>query len=84
MNVRRSLHTRFVFTLDLLLVWGGLLGAVGVAHGQASYEILSWPSRQEEFIPLLSDSGQRGHALWHHAEWGSIWSRYGVPVGCQR
>ncbi len=40
MHARRSLHTLFVATFGLLLVWGGLLGAAGVARGQTSYEIL--------------------------------------------
>src|SRR5262249_1636049 len=31
---RCSLHTRFVSTLGLLLVWSGLLGTAGVSHGQ--------------------------------------------------
>ena len=40
MNATRRLHRLFVSTLGLMLVWGGLLGAAGVARGQTSYEQL--------------------------------------------
>ncbi len=40
MHAKQSLHTGFVSILGLLLVWGGLLSASGVARGQTSYEIL--------------------------------------------
>src|ERR1043166_486971 len=40
MHARRNLHPLFVSTFGLLLVWGGLLGAAGVARGEVPYEIL--------------------------------------------
>ena len=53
MHAKRSLHTGFVSTFGLLLVWGGLLGAPGVARGQVPYETLHVSRMQHQDVTPL-------------------------------
>ncbi len=77
MHVKRRLHTLCSSTFGLLLVWGGLLGAAGVALGQGSYEILhAFAQRAWPHAGVIRDSAGTLYGTTHGGGafgWGMVY-----------